>query len=29
MNFIDEQDIARLEIGQQGRQVPGALQHRS
>ena len=29
MNFVDEQHVPRFEIGQQGRKITGALQHRA
>jgi hypothetical protein len=29
VDLVDEQDVARLQIGQQGRQVPRPLQHRA
>jgi hypothetical protein len=29
MDFVDEQHVARFEIGQDGGQVTGALEHRA
>ena len=29
MNFVDEQDVVRLQIGQNRRQIPRPLQHRA
>ena len=29
MDFVDEQDVSRLQIGQDGSQVPGALDNRA